>query len=68
MANKTIYMFPSPFGVHVLKSIKAMGITPLRFMVSVPFRGSRSEIGGKLKMKEYILNAFPSPFGVHVLK
>ena len=35
--------------------------------VSVPFRGSRSEIGANTRLS-IATTAFPSPFGVHVLK
>ena len=37
------FLFPSPFGVHVLKWLVQKAVSALKF-VSVPFRGSRSEM------------------------
>ena len=36
-------------------------------LISVPFRGSRSEITRVFDLQE-VFRPFPSPFGVHVLK
>ena len=59
---------PSPFGVRVLKSFcQHFFITPLK-IVSVPFRGSCSEIEKIEKGTAEKLIEFPSPFGVRVLK
>ena len=60
-------MFPSPFGVRVLKfdAIKAMGITPLfpsPFGVRVLKLWKRRVFVGSMEC------SFPSPFGVRVLK
>ena len=65
--NASLYpSFPSPFGVHVLKLVEAQRQV-WRGAVSVPFRGSRSEI--VLVFGAFVLfGQFPSPFGVHVLK
>ena len=60
--------FPSPFGVHVLKCKRGVAGSE-RLEVSVPFRGSRSEIRELSDMENSFSKAlFPSPFGVHVLK
>ena len=59
-------LFPSPFGVHVLK-LREGELGSRVPLVSVPFRGSRSEMAGVLVYVALCLS-FPSPFGVHVLK
>ena len=59
--------FPSPFGVHVLKCAKAAAYDRIQTDVSVPFRGSCSEMQVQI-MSVSSTEEFPSPFGVHVLK
>ena len=56
--------FPSPFGVHVLKWVKPLitGIPSLE--VSVPFRGSRSEI---LVLQALILRGFKMLFAARIV-
>ena len=61
------YEFPSPFGVHVLKFKAAAAASKDVELVSVPFRGSRSEIRNN-RLRIGVSAGFPSPFGVHVLK
>ena len=58
--------FPSPFGVRVLKFFCGF-FTRTLLGVSVPFRGSCSEIE-KVKYEGAFVAEFPSPFGVRVLK
>ena len=64
--TQSVIRFPSPFGVRVLKSFRP-DYRKLQGKVSVPFRGSCSEIirawGESPDSRE-----FPSPFGVRVLK
>ena len=63
-----ISLFPSPFGIHVLKFMAQVFIpVPVNSVVSVPFRDSRSEILAHVESYGYP-NSFPSPFGVRVLK
>ena len=67
--SATTSTFPSPFGVHVLKSARRAGERKGAYYgVSVPFRGSRSEIAVWREHRLTLLGRFPSPFGVHVLK
>ena len=62
-----ILSFPSPFGVHVLKWTRPLSKAQSQ-SVSVPFRGSRSEMERIKMAKTRFSPKFPSPFGVHVLK
>ena len=59
--------FPSPFGVRVLKCLLHKYEQQNLVKVSVPFRGSCSEICRGAAGKSST-TAFPSPFGVRVLK
>ena len=47
-------VFPSPFGVHVLKSLQTDEAKEALQEVSVPFRGSCSEIGRTMFIKREI--------------
>ena len=47
--------FPSPFEVHVLKFAR-YDIIGVSIPVSVPFRGSRSEIQSDYDLLEYLIN------------
>ena len=69
MSADALLEFPSPFGVHVLKLPRPYLLFVVNDqIVSVPFRGSRSEMGIKQLASEFQVMEFPSPFGVHVLK
>ena len=63
-----ISQFPSPFGVHVLKYAEMTQYQVADAVVSVPFRGSCSEMLVLLFMFMADRVSFPSPFGVRVLK
>ena len=61
-------MFPSPFGVCVLKCLWDEKPTSEDEQdVSVPFRGLCSEILDAIRIAP-CFDVFPSPFGVCVLK
>ena len=60
--------FPSPFGGHVLKLMRYCKEIGVNELVSVPFRGSRSEMFQIVSMFHHQNSKFPSPFGGHVLK
>ena len=61
-------LFPSPFGVRVLKFHRNACFPHRACGVSVPFRGSCSEIYPFIQVFCKSLYWFPSPFGVRVLK
>ena len=60
--------FPSPFGVRVLKCPTRCSVIARRRGVSVPFRGSCSEMVDTELQYSQRGQPFPSPFGVRVLK
>ena len=68
MANKTIYMFPSPFGVRVLKCDDCRACSRSRPEFPSPFGVRVLKLKGVCHMYLHKIQLFPSPFGVRVLK